>query len=221
MPALGGYALLGLSYVSRYWFARRSGYGLFFSAAIAGVLLLALARLIVVLCGHHVPSNFYASWRAYAPFEYAGTVLVSALLAGILPLVVNCVTKKDKWAKRSARASGDLIECLIQDAVESGGEQLIEVSTKGSKCYIGFAQESGVTAQGEADIGVIPVVSGFRNSETRELEITTNYLPTLQNTTLDIEEYRVLIPLAEIASVRRFDPEAYRMLARTNPVSRR
>ena len=141
---------------------------------------------------------------------------MSALLAGILPLMVNCVTKKDKWAKRSARASGDLIECLIQDAVESGGEQLIEVSTKGSKCYIGFAQESGVTAQGEADIGVIPVVSGFRNSETRKLEITTDYLPTLRNTTLDIEEFRVLIPLAEIASVRRFDPEAYQMLARTN-----
>ena len=219
VPALAGYALLGLTYVSRYWFARRSGYALFFPAAIAGVLLLAIARLLAVVVEGQVPPHLYTAWRDYAPFEYAGTVLASALLAVALPLAVNVFTRREEWAKRSARASGDLIECLIQDAIESRGERLIEVSTKGSKCYIGFAQESGVTAQGGSDVGVIPVASGYRHSETRELVITRDYLPTLTDATLDLDiaEFRVLIPLAEIASVRRFDPKAYGVLSRANP----
>ena len=40
IPALGGYYLLSRTLVSRYWVARQAGYKLFFSAAIAGVVLL-------------------------------------------------------------------------------------------------------------------------------------------------------------------------------------
>ena len=158
----------------------------------------------------------------YARFDYAGTVLVSALLAIALPPLVNHFTDKIKWAKRFARASGDLIECLIQEAVESKGHQLVEVSTKSSKSYIGFALESGVAAGGEPDIAIAPLVSGYRHSETRELKITTHYGPVLlseseskeQPAKAVLEHFCVVIPLAEVASARRFDPAAYQLLDR-------
>ena len=217
MPALSGYVLLSWTYVSRYWFARQSGYSLFFAAAVAGVVLLAVARLIAVLLCLWIPSDIYAHWRDYAPFDYSGTVLVSTILAITLPPLINFATDKHKWATRFARASGDLIECLIQDAIESGAKQLVEVSTKSSKCYIGFAQESGVAAGSESDIAISPIVSGYRDSETRDLIITTNYAPVLLDNDLDmdIEHLRVVIPLAEVASARRFDPDAYDLFRRT------
>ena len=168
-----------------------------------------------------MPSELHAFWGNYARFDYAGTLLVSALLAIALPPLVNLVTDKNKWAKRFARASGDLIECLIQEAVDSQGRQLVEVSTKGGKCYIGLALESGVAAGGETDIAITPIVSGYRKIETHELRITTHYGPVLQKIEAqrvgDLREhFRVVIPLVEVASARRFDPRAYELFGRQN-----
>lgn len=220
IPALGGYYLLSRTEVSRYWVARQSGYKLFFSAAIAGVLLLAAARLITVLASF-LPDDFIApivaKWRGFAPFDYAGTVAISAILALVIPLAINPCFDKYECAVRAATAHGDLIECLIQKAVDSNGRQLVEITTKGRKCYIGFALESGVAAGNEADMAITPIASGYRDHETRELRITRNYLPALQQSSLEVAEFRVVIPLAEIASARCFYPDAYELLRRANP----
>lgn len=141
---------------------------------------------------------------------------MSAVLAVVMPAVANLFCNKTKCAMRTAKASGDLIECLMQEAVDSKGSMLVEVSTKSGKCYIGFAQESGVAAGNESDIAISPIVSGYREENTRTLKITTNYVPALLRSNLDLGAFRVLIPLGEIASARRFDPDTYEMLRRTN-----
>ena len=216
IPALGGYYLLSRALVSRYWVARQTGYKLFFSAALAGVVLLAAARLIAVSLPSNLAEPIVAWWGNFAPFDYAGTVLISAVLAVVAPAVANLFSDKTKCAMRTAKAHGDLIECLMQEAVDSKGRMLIEISTKSSKCYIGFAQESGVAATSESDIAITPLASGYRDGETRVLKITTNYAPSLAGSDLNLEYFRVLIPLSEVASARRFDPDAYELLRRTN-----
>lgn len=163
-------------------------------------------------CGLFAPLASW--WRNFAPFDYAGTVALSAVLAAALPEVVNVFANKSKCAMRAAKASGDLIECLMQEAVDSKGRMLVEISTIGSKCYIGFALESGVAAGNESDIAITPIASGYRDGETRELRITRNYLPALRKSKLEVAEFRVVIPLAQIASARRFDPDAYKLLRR-------
>lgn len=216
IPALGGYYLLSRSHIWRYWIARQSRHKLFFSSAIAGAVLLAAARLVAILLPADGLSPLVTAWHDYAPFEYAGTVAISAILAVAIPLATDPFFNENKRAMRAATAHGDLIECLVQEAVDSNGRQLVEVSTKGSKCYIGFAPESGVAAGGEADIAIAPVASGYRDSETRALRITTDYLPALRQINLEVAEFRVVIPLSEIASARRFDPDAYELLQRIN-----
>ena len=216
IPALGGYHLLSRTLVSRYWVARQTGYKLFFSAALAGAALLVVARLIAVSLPSDLAEPVVAWWRDFAPFEYAGTVLISAILAVVMPEVTNLLSDKTKCAMRTAKAHGDLIECLMQEAVDSKGRMLVEVSTNGSKCYIGFAQESGVAATGESDIAISPIASGYRDSETRVLKVTTNYAPALAGSDLNLEDFRVLIPLSDVASARRFNPDTYELLDRTN-----
>ena len=219
IPALGGYYLLSRALVSRYWVARQTGYKLFFSAALAGMVLLVAARLFAVSLPSDWAEPIVAWWRDFAPFDYAGTVLISIMLAIVAPVVANIFSDKTKCAMRTAKAHGDLIECLMQEAVDSKGRMLVEVSTKGSKCYIGFAQESGVAATSESDIAISPIASGYRDGETRDLKITTNYAPALAGSDLNLEDFRVLIPLSEVASARRFDPDAYQLLRRTNVAS--
>ena len=195
---------------------RQTGYKLFFSAALTGAALLVVARLVAVSLPGDLAEPVAAWWRDLAPLEYAGTILVSAVLAVAIPEVANLFSDKTKCAMRTAKAHGDLIECLMQEAVDSKGRMLVEVSTKGGKCYIGFAQESGVAATSESDIAISPIASGYRDSETRVLKITTNYAPALAGSDLNLEHFRVLIPLSEVASARRFDPDAYELLRRTN-----
>lgn len=74
-----------------------------------------------------------------------------------------------------------------------------------------------MAAGNEADMAITPIASGYRDHETRELRITRNYLPALQQSSLEVAEFRVVIPLAEIASARCFYPDAYELLRRANP----
>lgn len=216
IPALGGYYLLSRTLLFRYWVARQTGYKLFFAAAIAGVCLLGLARLIAVSLPSDLVVPLAGWWRDFAPLDYAGTVAISAALAVVVPELANVFVDRNKRAMRAAKASGDLIECLMQEAIDSKGRMLVKVSTVGSKCYIGFALESGVAAGNDSDIAITPIASGYRDGETRELRITRNYLPALRESTLDVAEFRVVIPLSQVSSARRFDPEAYKLLRRTN-----
>ena len=216
IPALGGYYLLSRTLVSRYWVARQTGYKLFFSAAIAGVVLLAAARLVAISLPSSLAEPMAAWWLDFAPFDYAGTVLISAVLAIVTPAVANCFSNRTKCAMRTAKANGDLIECLMQEAIDSNGHMLVEVSTKGSKSYIGFAQESGVAATNESDIAISPIASGYRDGETRALKITINYVPALLGSDLNLQDFRVLIPHSEVASARRFDPDAFELFRHTN-----
>lgn len=216
IPALGGYYLLSRTLLFRYWVARQAGYKLFFAAAIAGVCLLGFARLIAVSLPGDLVVPLAGWWRDFAPLDYAGTVAISAALAVVVPEVANVFVDRNKRAMRAPKANGDLIECLMQEAIDSKGRMLVEVSTVGSKCYIGFALESGVAAGNDSDIAITPIASGYRDGETRELRITRNYLPALRESTLDVAEFRVVIPLSQVSSARRFDPEAYKLLRRTN-----
>ena len=225
IPALAGYWFLTHAYVTRYDVQRYSGYQLFFACAIAGAALLAVARLLVVLLDGLVPVAIQVFWKTYAPFDYSGTLVFGGLLAGALPPVVNLFTTKHVRATKAARASGNLIECLIQDALDSS--TLIELSTKNGKSYVGFARESGVAITGEADVALIPLMSGYRHDDTRELEITTHYANVLGQCLddpnrfpdLSLEDFQVVLPIDEVASARLFHTGAYKLF-RSDAVTR-
>ena len=96
VPALAGYWVLNRVYFTRYWIFRQTGYHLLFSAAIAGAILLATARLIVWGFRAIGPGDcleMAAAWwsEEIAPFNYSGTVLLSAILAHVAPCVINPV----------------------------------------------------------------------------------------------------------------------------------
>ena len=55
IPTLGGYWFLTHLYFTRYGALRDSGYRVFFRAAIAGGILAALARAIVLFLNHCFP----------------------------------------------------------------------------------------------------------------------------------------------------------------------
>lgn len=215
VPALlgGGYWLLTHTNLWRYWAQRKSGYHLFFASAMAGVPLVAAARFFISLASGQFP-EIETCWRSYAPFDHSGTVALSILLALAFPPLANrIVGKSGAAAKAAARESGGLVEWTIRDALDR--ETLIEISTRASKSYIGFAQECGVATDGEASVSLIPLFSGYRHKDTRELVITTHYAEVLEDCRNDLfpglssEDFQVTMPMAESVSARLFHLDAY------------
>lgn len=215
IPALGGYWFLTKTDVTRYGVARQSGYHLFFNSAFAGFIFYVLGWLLAILM-----RTWFSDLGAWldagnAPFPHFDAVLISLLLAFGLSGVLNSATKPKDVQKEilemDMKAHGQLIKNLLRQAMQAGS--LIELSMRNGKTYIGYVTDQGGFTENDGDIGLIPALSGFRDNETRELVITTNYSPIInQCGKLDGEfphlsrnQLKVLLPNREIVSARHFD----------------
>lgn len=212
IPALGGYWFLMHCHRTRFAVERASGYHLFFQTAIAGGLLVVLAYMLTSL-GAFLHPQGSALWTSFVPFPYSGAAVLSALLGFALPFIINYGYGQEKATKRAAERTGDFIGLLLAESMER--QMAVELSLKNGKSYIGFALNTGLGANIESDIVLLPVSSGYRRQDTHELEITTHYAPVIleflkdPDSSLAYEDFRVIVPLAEIVSARLFDEDVY------------
>ena len=217
VPALAGFVLLFGTHLSRYWLNRQGGYKLLFATALAGGILLALARGIVVVVGkEHIPPG----WYDYAPFDMSETVGLSVLLAVAGATLINCVCWKSFAARLASQNGGDLIECLLEKCLVRNA--LVELTMGNGKVYVGFPRESGLTITGESDIAMVPLASGYRDEKNKTITITTHYASALHQLVytkekLSFDDFQVILPLKEVASARHFDPEAHSHLQPGGP----
>ena len=214
IPTLGGYWFLTHLNYTRYGVLRDSGYHVLFKSAIAGCSLVVVARLIIVFFLNPLLPRIGEIWESYVPFDYYGTATLSALLGFALPIAINRFYGKEKAARKTATESGNLIELLIRESIDE--EKLVELSLRSGKSYIGFVFESGIARHGESDVALIPMASGYRKEDTRELEITTDYAPVIwktieESTSLVYGDFRIVIPMSEIVTARIFDPDVYEL----------
>ena len=214
IPVLGGYWFLTHWHFTKYSALRESGYHLFFQSAFAGILLGVLAHSIILSLDCGFP-KIGTLWKPFVPHVYYGTAILSVVLGFVLPFVLNIFYSQEKAQRRTAKERGELIELIIADSLDRG--KLIELSLRSGKVYIGFALRSRMIRRGESDVALIPLASGYRDQETHELVITTNYAPAI-NEYLDSdpeipdlirEDFRVVVPASEIVSTRIFSPEIY------------
>ena len=218
VPAIAGYWLLDQTYLWRYQLRRESGYRLFFKSAIAGLVLVAIARLLCVTLECAFPDSldeafrYIEAWKRYAPFEYSGTMMLTAALAVVTPPILNRFLDADRLAKSASLTNGDLVEWAIQDSLDH--QTLVEISMKTGKSYIGLATRSGVSTSGPTDVALIPLASGYRDKETQVLKTTTYYTDTLSEYKGDRGDFQVVVPRSEIASVRKFMPGVWQAEAR-------
>ena len=220
IPTLGGYWFLTHLYYTRYGVLRDSGYHVLFKSAIAGCFLVVVARLIIVFLLNPYLPCISEIWKSHVPFDYYGTAVLSALLGLVLPLVINRFYNEEKAARETAAESGNLIELLIRESIDT--KELVELSLRSGKSYIGFVFESGIARHGESDVALLPMASGYRKEDTRELELTTNYAPVLRKSLEELsslvnEDFRIVIPMSEIVTARIFDPDVYELFKSDNP----
>ena len=217
LPALVGFLFLFVGRRTRFRLMQLSGYQVVFQSALVGVVFLMAARGLVLILDEWSVS-LHSCWRTFAPFEYSGTIGLSAALALIVAGCRNLVTNTEAAARQSARQSGNQILWLLRDSLARN--RMVEVSLRSSKSYVGYAHDTGAkTHRADPDITLIPMASGFRHNETRELVLTTFYGKTAgefleshgRESSWTEEDFQVAFPFSEIVSARLFDPVAFQM----------
>ena len=213
VPALGGYLFLIGFNLTRYRIEQVNGYHIVFQAACVGVALFLLARLMVLATNMVWPAISVA-WQAMLPIEYSGTAALSVAVGWLAPRLLNRAPRwdRDKTRRKAAEEDGDLIGLVIDQALDQS--KLIEVSLKEGKCYIGAPMKSAFGIRDAGDIAMTPVASGYRDKRTRDLKISVNYGPVFAELInadpfLDLDDFRIAIPVREVVSARIFSPEAH------------
>ena len=223
LPVLGGYLFLTRAYVTRYDTIRDSGYHLFFRSAAAGFGLICASHLLLFFLDECFPP-IRESWKPHLPSEYDDTAILSLALGFVLPFLLNLFHDRKEEAERTARKRGSFIELLIADSHTHG--KLVELSLRSGKSYIGFASgfsiEGGVIRRDESDVTLIPIASGYRDNDTKKLNITTDYAPVIQKWLKETEpsssgkDFEIVFPFSEIVSARIFLPEALPLFRQTD-----
>lgn len=210
-------------YWTRFSIERSSGYHLFFRTAIAGGLLSTLSFLLLFLLTE-LWISCACPWCDAPPLSELVSVspYISILPGIILPPIINFFYGREKAARKAAEENGDFIELLLADSElfstkATKSRNYVELSLKSGKSYIGLALNSGLHTQRESDIIFLPFISGHRDPNTQNLNLTTYYAPVIQQMIKSgiIQEkdrdnyFQLVIPLSEIVSARFFDLTAY------------
>ena len=201
VPALAGYLLLSGSNFSRFGLLRESGYHVVFRAALWGILL-------------YIAGWGISSWKPL--FDHSATPglelneasLWSLALGGFLGWAPNIFYSALRGARRAAERKGDVIDVLVDEACKT--REVVEVSLQGGKTYIGYFYESTIRKYGttSGELVLIPLFSGYRNSDDQTLHLTTNYVRLLLGSASFgrwDDAFKVVAPRSTVRWVRPFN----------------
>ena len=212
-PALGGYLFLQVCNATRPRFQHVPGYHLIFASALAGGVFYAAAFTAVAWLDLGDARVVSAALDHGAIAARYGTAIAAAVLSLCLALafaqVANLFVTRETANHRAAVRAGRLREILLRDAMRRSG--LVEISLRTGKSYVALVQEIAVTQPRDSDVLLIPVLSGYRDPETRRLRLPTNYFPTLERLGRDgmTRALPIAVPLSEVVSARPFDLEIW------------
>ena len=219
LPLLGGYIFLLTFRLTKFYHQRIERQRLVFNSLIFAFILSVFGLMI---------DEFILKWRfllgfreflgSLNPIEYDGlnqSILIfvfSYLLAKFLNLVIsdkfmlNYVV--EKW--------GDAYEKLFWESLQNKNDEdkLLMITTDTNKVYVGYVNQINEPI-GNSHIKVIPNFSGYRDKNTREFIVTTNYISVLQHfinsdqqSVID-DKMGILIPKSQITLLSRFDYEIF------------
>lgn len=213
LPLLGGYWFLHAFHYSRFRSQRLDGYRLLVESALAGVCLSILARCLIIILRAWIPSLRNA-WLAFAPdIPYLGTASVSLVIGIASPYVLNFLlertgrmTRSDARRHAIERHGNALLHLLHRALAE---ERLISVTLDNRKVYIGALAAAPNLEPHETFIALVPWFSGYRDTVTSELVLTTPYVRVFEEQDLDPDDFMVVLPVSAIRSASYFDDKVY------------
>jgi hypothetical protein len=218
LPLLGGYLFISYWNYTRFDAIRYSGERLLFHSATAGMIFLTVAFVITQPVVMHWP-EIGRQWHNLVPFDYSGTSLLAFCMGALIWWPLNKLEwfDREKQAQKTIEDGNDFLEMMLAHAQRE--LKLVSVVLKSRKVYIGFVTAGFDPVNDRDYIQLLPLQSGYRDAETLQLKITTDYSQVydriitreIESASIDTNDFRVVVPVSEITSINLFDEEAYNL----------
>lgn len=220
LPLCGGYFILLNFVYFKYRYQRLSSQRILFNSIIAGVFLICFTFVVrfaveglypdlISVLYNNLSNTFNISiehfWSAVASF------FIAVILTGFLNTVIGIFFGVKKPIGYAVRKYGDEIEKLFRHSAKTG--QLMQLSLKSNKVYIGFANNIPVPKETNY-LKIIPVMSGYRDANSKILHITTEYLEVIDDyisdqPKFDISNMEISIKQDEILTAGIFNEQLF------------
>lgn len=203
-PLLAGFLFLRHTHRFKFRHQRLNGYRLLFDSSLCGLLLLTAARVITWSAARWTPiDGFRAWWAEIAPFPYSGAAAASLLLGVTLPLVWNRLASESGAKRRAVAETDDRILQFLGEAATRNRPILITLDNR--KTYAGFVLDAPNLSRDGAQLGLLPLRSGYRTSEELRLELELDYAPLYREPGVNPNQFRIVAPLDRVTTFQYFD----------------
>ena len=194
IPIITGYFILTNSSLLKYNSQRLTRARILLESIIIGLISIGSGFLVRGII-ESISDNFIYKIYAFLEFipihnlDYFWTFIFSCILSILLFILLEVSVlyfySKDDAIIWAVNKNGDELETLVKDSALNG--QTIQLTLKNDKVYIGFCEETPIP-QRTNYLKISPILSGYRDKETKKLEITTNYFKVVEEYIKDIEK---------------------------------
>ena len=219
LPILGGYIFLTTFYLTKFQHSRIETQRLIFNSIVASIGLLFLAYYFDKI----ILKNCFICLREFGkdliPFKikYFNLFIFSLLFSYFSAKFLNWIIPSRIGMWYVIYRWGNEFEKLYHESMdeEDYKKKLIMITTDSNKVYVGYILRISkplLTQQ----IEIVPIISGYRKSETKKVQFTTPYFSTYRKLSTDHgfdfteEEMAVILPKEKIISVSKFYPIVYK-----------
>ena len=194
IPIITGYFILTNSSLLKYNSQRLSRNRILFESIFIGITLIGLGFILRGIV-QSITTGFIENlvgFLQFIPFDkpnyfwtFCFSCSIGILFFIILEIIILKFYSKDDAIIWAVNKHGDELESLVKNSVLNG--QTIQLTLKNNKVYIGFCEETPIP-QKTNYISISPILSGYRDNETKKLTITTDYFRVVDEFINDIEQ---------------------------------
>jgi hypothetical protein len=237
LPLISGFMFATIWRVTKYASSREEGQRLYFRAGFYAAWLLLCALLLRFSLVSYIELAATLDRllsAAIAPLfkqndearlaDLAVASLASLVLGPTLAYLLNIFTPKP-WAFRRAIKGNELEGMFYRAATDSVP---VCLTLDNRKVYVGRVVTIDFDSSERKTIAVLPVMSGYRDKDSLDLEFTTDYQKALGAATQQAEgsslpsaraeDYVVALPIGRVVSVSFFDLQAYEHFLAQRPI---
>ena len=215
-PLLGGYLFLISFTITKFYHQRIERQRLIFNSLICAFFMTIIALFIdeVILQSPYLLDFrlFLTNLNPFQNLAFLNLSIFIFLLSPAIAWIFNLIIPTKLSLLYVVLRWGNQMEKLFWNSLnyKEDSEKLLMLTTKSNKVYIAYVNKISEPI-GDAFVTLIPNFSGYRDNETQELKITTDYFSALEyyitNDKADLidENIGITIPVSEIIMVSKFD----------------
>jgi hypothetical protein len=209
IPLLAGYIFIHLFHLTKFRAQRHDGYRLLIESTICGAVLSIISWSSMHALHGTRAGTWIETWvrTAGIAYPFLGTAAGAVFLALVLALAGNLLIGAERAKSIMVRQDDNgFLRLFHRAATES---RMVSVTLESKKVYIGYITRTPNLSPEQQFVGLLPLLSGYRDKDTLRLEITTNYAKVISSRPYDAQDFEVTFCLDAISSANLFEPNAY------------